>query len=44
MVAQTPENLMNSSLKGKRGAIFLRWKRLEEDGLDAESFFSRRQK
>jgi hypothetical protein len=31
MVAQTPENLMNSSLKGKRGAIFLRWKRLEDD-------------
>lgn len=31
MVAQTPENLMNSSLKGKRGAIYLRWKRLEAD-------------
>jgi hypothetical protein len=31
MVAQTPENLMNSSLKGKRGSIFLRWKRLEDD-------------
>ena len=31
MVAQTPENLMNSSLKGKRGAIFLRRKRLEDD-------------
>jgi hypothetical protein len=31
MVAATPENLMNSSLKGKRGAIFLRWKRLEDD-------------
>lgn len=31
MVAQTPENLMNSSLKGKRGAVFLRWKRLEDD-------------
>lgn len=31
MVLQTPENLLNSSLKGKRGAIFLRWKRLEND-------------
>ena len=31
MVAQTPENLMNSLLKGKRGAIYLRWKRLEDD-------------
>lgn len=31
MVAATPENLMNSSLKGKRGAIYLRWKRLEDD-------------
>lgn len=31
MVAQTPENLMNSSLKGKRGAIYLRYKRLEDD-------------
>jgi hypothetical protein len=31
MVAQTPENLIGSPMKGKRGSVFLRYKRLEDD-------------
>ena len=31
MVATTPENLIGSPMKGKRGTVFLRYKRLEDD-------------
>src|SRR6056297_2224995 len=31
MVVQTPENLLGSSMKGKRGAAFKRYRKLEDD-------------